>query len=97
MSPQIRDAYRFEGVDCAVCAADIERALRRELGREDIEVRFLSNEIVVPADAARPESDIAAIVSRIEPGARIRPLDGDGRQTAPDDADRRAARLRLAE
>ncbi len=57
------------GLDCPVCAQEIEDALVREPGLEVARVNFSTATLIVPEDKIR---DALAIIGRVEPGVRVR-------------------------
>lgn len=96
--------YRIEGLDCAQCATEIERELRKIDGFEESTVSFSTESITIPA---KGRTQAAETVARVEPGARIveragerwaqrSDADGLGGTTGPDAGARRDSLRRIA-
>lgn len=60
--------YILQGLDCAVCAAKIERELRKIKGLEEAVVDFASQSVDLPPELV---SQAQAAITRIEPDVRL--------------------------
>lgn len=66
----MRKVIRIEGLDCANCAARLERQLARIGGIDDISVSFMAQRITVNADGNKMEKvlkDIKDVVGIVKP------------------------------
>ena len=72
--------YVLAGLDCAGCAAEIERELNRIDGLENTTVSFTTRTIELPAELA---ATAQATIDRIHPGLDLMPAaDGAWREMA---------------
>ena len=81
----MKKTYRIDGLDCANCAAKIERAIAGLDGVETASIDFMARRMFLTAPDDRfEEIDQSAqrLISKIEPGAAVYPL-GGGRKKAP--------------
>lgn len=62
--------YKLEGLDCANCAAKIEKELQKLHGLEEISVNMATQIIDVPPEMV---NQIAAVIDRIDPGVTLKP------------------------
>ncbi len=62
--------YKLEGLDCANCAAKIEKELRKIEGLEGIAVNMATQIIDVPPETVER---IMAVLDRIDPGVTLKP------------------------
>lgn len=60
--------FTIEGLDCANCAAKLERELRKVPGCEEATVNFTAKVLDAPLEKLE---DIRAVVNRVEPGATL--------------------------
>ena len=70
----MKKVYRLENLDCANCAAKMERAIAKIEGVQSVSVHFLTGRLAVEADDARFEEIIDAAAKacrKIEPDCRI--------------------------
>lgn len=68
----------LDGLDCANCAAKIERELRKNPGLEDVKVNFATKSIELPEEYFTVAREV---ITRLEPEVRLR-KDRDGEETA---------------
>jgi Cd2+/Zn2+-exporting ATPase len=61
-------SYRIEGLDCAQCAADIEKALQKCKGLEHATVSFATETLRLPPSRLGQAEEVAR---RVEPRARV--------------------------
>ena len=70
----MKKSYRLEELDCANCAAKMERAIGKIDGVRAASVSFLGQRLEVEADEDRFEEimeRVARACRRVEPGCRI--------------------------
>lgn len=60
--------YTLDGLDCANCAAKIERELQKIPGLEKVKVNFATKSIDLPADQQAAAQEV---ISRLEPGVKL--------------------------
>ena len=66
--------YRIEELDCAHCAAKMEKAISKLDGVESVSVAFLSQKLTIEADESKIEEIItkaAEICRKVEPDCKI--------------------------
>ncbi len=66
--------YSIKNLDCANCAAKIERALEKTAGIEDISVNFVYSKITLQSDLSDIDEVVATIADKIEPGVIVTPI-----------------------
>ena len=70
----MKKVYRLEDLDCANCAAKMERAISKIEGVQSASVSFLMQRLAVEADVARFEEimeRVEKVCRRVEPDCRI--------------------------
>ena len=70
----MKKVYRLEDLDCANCAAKMERAISKIEGVQSASVSFLMQPLAVAADEARFEEimeRVEKVCRRVEPDCRI--------------------------
>lgn len=70
----MKKVYRLEELDCANCAAKMERAIEQLPGVEKASVNFMSQKLILNADENRYNEILDAVektIRRIEPDCRI--------------------------
>lgn len=70
----MKKVYRLQDLDCANCAAKMERAIRKIEGVEAASVNFLTQRLAVEADEERFEEimdEIARVCRKVEPDCMI--------------------------
>ena len=70
----MKKVYRLEDLDCANCAAKMERAISKIEGVQSAGVSFLMQRLAVEADEARFEEimeRVEKVCRRVEPDCRI--------------------------
>ena len=70
----MKKVYKLEDLDCANCAAKMERAISKIEGVQSASVSFLMQRLAVEADEARFEEimdKIERTCRRVEPDCRI--------------------------
>ncbi len=66
--------YKLEDLDCANCAAKMERAIAKIDGVSSVSVSFMSQRMAIEADDARFEEIMDHVVKtckKVEPDCRI--------------------------
>ncbi len=66
----MKKTYKLEGLDCANCAAKIERAVNGLDGVTSATLNFLTTKLVIEADEAKISEIVTAtekIVKKLEP------------------------------
>lgn len=70
----MKKVFRLKGLDCAVCAAKMERAAGKIEGVNSVSIAYITGRMTLDADAERFDEVLAAVekaCSRIEPDLRI--------------------------
>lgn len=66
--------YKLEDLDCANCAAKMERAVAKIDGVNSVSISFMSQRMVIEADDSRFEEimdQVVKICKKVEPDCRI--------------------------
>ena len=66
--------YKLEDLDCANCAAKMERAVAKIDGVNSVSISFMAQRMVIEADDARFEEIMDQVVKtckKVEPDCRI--------------------------
>lgn len=70
----MKKVYRLEDLDCANCAAKMERAINKIEGVQSASVSFMAQRLAVEADEKRFDEimeRIEKVCRRVEPDCRI--------------------------
>ncbi len=70
----MKQSFRLQGLDCANCAARLERALNKLEGMGHASVNFLAQRLSLEAEDARWEGvlrDAKALVKKLEPDVTV--------------------------
>ncbi|MDE5615103.1 MAG: cation transporter [Treponemataceae bacterium] len=70
----MKKVFQLEGLDCANCAAKMERAIAKIDGVTSATVSFMTQRLTVEADDARFDDIMKAVVKtckKVEPDCRI--------------------------
>ena len=70
----MKQSFRLQGLDCANCAARLERALNKLDGVAHASVNFLAQRLSLEAEDARWEAalrDAKALVKKLEPDVTV--------------------------
>ena len=70
----MKKVYKLEGLDCANCAAKMERAINKLEGVQSASVSFMAQRLSVEADEARFEEimeRVEKVCRKVEPDCRI--------------------------
>lgn len=71
----MKKTFKLEGLDCANCAAKIERAVKALDGIISASVNFVTTKIVIEGDDAKFDAIVSSmhdIVKRLEPDVIIK-------------------------
>lgn len=66
--------YRLENLDCANCAAKMERAVAKIDGVDSVSISFMGQRMSIDADESRFEKimdDVVKACKRVEPDCKI--------------------------
>lgn len=70
----MKKSYRMENLECAHCAAKMERAIAKLKGVQSVTVNFMAQRFILEADDASFETILEqaeAICRKVEPDCRI--------------------------
>ncbi len=70
----MRKMYKMENLDCANCAAKMERAVAKIEGVQYININFMMQRMTIEASEAQFDSimeRVAKACKKVEPGCRI--------------------------
>ena len=68
-------AFRIDGIDCANCAAKIEKAVRKIDGVQNASVSFFAQKLILEADDARWDAiveEVCRTVQRVDADCTVR-------------------------
>ena len=66
--------YKIKGLDCANCAAELERALQKINGIENANINFITEKMQLEYDEAKKEEimkNVKKVIKREEPDVTI--------------------------
>lgn len=70
----MKKVFKLEDLDCANCAAKMERAIAKIDGVDSANVSFLSQKMTIEADDARFDNiikEVVKICKKIEPDCKV--------------------------
>lgn len=70
----MRKNYRLEDLDCANCAAKMERAVAKIDGVDSVSISFMGQRMSIDADESRFDKimdDVVKACKRVEPDCKI--------------------------
>lgn len=70
----MKKAFKLKDLDCAACAAKMERAIKKLVGVQDASVNFLSQKLTLTADDERFDEiakEAAAVCRKVEPDCEV--------------------------
>lgn len=70
----MKKVYKLEDLDCANCAAKMERAVAKIEGVESVSISFMGQRMVIDADEARFDEIMDKVVKacrKVEPDCRV--------------------------
>ena len=70
----MRKVFKLDEIDCAVCAGNLEDAIKKLDGVEDVKINFLTQKLTLVADDADFDTVLDAVVkltASIEPDCEI--------------------------
>lgn len=71
----MKKIFKIEGLDCANCAAKLERALGKIVGVNEVTVGFMSQKITADLDETRYDEIVKEMLSvgkKVEPDCKIK-------------------------
>ncbi len=70
----MKQAFILQGLDCAACAAKLQRAVEKSEGVHHATISFLTGRMILEGDEARMDeiiNTVQAVIRRLAPGARM--------------------------
>ena len=70
----MKKVYRLEDLDCANCAAKMERAVAKIDGVNEVSISFMGQRMSIDADEGRFEEimdNVVKVCKKVEPDCRI--------------------------
>ena len=70
----MKKVFRLKDLDCANCAAKMERSINKIDGGESASVSFMSQKLTIEADESRFDSimdEVVKVCRRVEPDCEI--------------------------
>lgn len=70
----MKKVYKITDIDCANCAAKLERALAKVEGVQNVSISFLSQRLALEAEDGRFEEvfdNVVKVCRRVEPDCKI--------------------------
>ena len=70
----MKSRYKIKGLDCANCAAELERAIQKLDGIENVSISFITQKLELEYDETRKEEKIKSvkkIIKKEEPDVII--------------------------
>ena len=70
----MKKTFKMIDLECAHCAAKMEDAIRKLEGVNEVSISFMTQKLVLDAEAARFEQildEVAKICKKVEPDCRI--------------------------
>lgn len=71
----MKNSFKLEGLDCAVCAAKIERAVQGVDGVKSASVNFMTEKMVIDGDESKIDqiiSTVTKLVKKLEPDVKLK-------------------------
>ncbi len=66
--------YKIDGIDCANCAAKLERAIGKVKGVNSASLTFMTGRLVVNVTEESVEKDILSTIAKREPDATVKKI-----------------------
>lgn len=73
----MKSKFKIEGLDCANCASELERAIQKLDGVENISISFITQKMVLEHDEERKEEiiqKIKKVIKKEEPDVTIKEI-----------------------
>ena len=73
----MKKIYILEDLDCAICAAKIEEAIKKVEGDKECSVSFITEKMVVELDdnnEKKIEKEIKKVIKKIEPDTTLKAI-----------------------
>ncbi|HPF53542.1 MAG TPA: cation transporter [Eubacteriales bacterium] len=70
----MKKVYRLQNLDCAHCAAKMERAIKKIAGVNDASVNFMYQKLTMDIEDENSDeilSEVARVIKRVEPDCLI--------------------------
>ena len=70
----MKNKFKIKGIDCANCAAELERALQKVEGVEEVSISFMSERLVIECKEEEKESimeEVRKVIKKEEPDVTI--------------------------
>lgn len=70
----MKKVYKLDEVDCAVCASNMEKSIKKIAGVENAVVSYVTQKLLIECDEADSErilEEAQKAIKKIEPGCRI--------------------------
>lgn len=70
----MKKVYKLEDLDCANCAAKMERAIARIDGVDAVSISFMAQRMSIEADESRLDEimrEVVKVCKKVEPDCRI--------------------------
>ncbi len=71
----MKKVFKLENLDCANCAAKMERSIEKIAGVNSVNVSFMSQKLIIEADDARFEQimdEVVKVCKKVEPDCSIK-------------------------
>ena len=70
----MKSKFKIKGLDCANCAAELERAIQKIEGRESANISFMTERMIIEYNETRKEEimeKVKKVIKREEPDVTI--------------------------
>ncbi len=70
----MKSKFKMQGLDCANCAAELERAIRKIEGIESVNISFMTQKMELEYDETRKEEmiqNVRKVIKKEEPDVTI--------------------------
>ncbi len=70
----MKKVYRMKDLDCANCAAKMERAIQKLDGVQDANVNFMTQKLTIECDEARLSEimeQVKVCIAKVEPNCKV--------------------------
>lgn len=67
--------FKIKGIDCANCAAELERAIQKVEGVDNATINFLGEKLVIECDESRKEEvmkKVLKVIKKEEPDCTVK-------------------------
>lgn len=73
----MRCNFRIKGLDCANCAAELERSINKVKGVDNATISFMTEKLVIELDEEKKEiilEDVEKVIKKEEPDVTIKEI-----------------------